>query len=157
MACCLVLGIGNILLTDDGAGVRAAEALAQRLAAFCGVRVIDGGTLSFTLLDYLLEADDLIVLDAAELGAEPGEVRSFESAAMDAFLADTTRRRSVHDVGLNDLVGMARLGGRVPERRALICIQAGEVGWGLELTPAVKAAVPVAAGQAQRLLERWRS
>lgn len=151
----VVLGIGNILLTDDGAGVHAAQALTQRLKSAEGIRVIDAGTLSFTLLPYLEDAENLIVFDAAHFGAEPGTVRCLESEKMDAFLADGSRRRSVHEVGLDDLLAMARLQDALPVRRALICIQAAEVGWGLEPTPPVRAGVQVAAGEALRLLDRW--
>jgi hydrogenase maturation protease len=151
------LGIGNVLLADDGAGVRAAEALAQRLGKRPDVEVLDGGTLSFTLLEYVRDTDILIVFDAAELGAPAGEIRCFETASMDSFLADTSRRRAVHEVGLSDVMAMARLGEGLPERRALICIQAAEVRWGLELTPAVGAAVSHAAERAARLLEEWHA
>lgn len=120
------------------------------------MHLLDGGTLSFSLLEYLTGARDLIVIDAAEIGAAPGEVRVFEGESMDVFLADTARQRSVHEVGLLDLLTMARLRDELPEKRALICIQAAEVRWGLELTPAVGAAVPAAANEAERLLDRWR-
>lgn len=153
----VVLGIGNVLLADDGAGIRAAEQLSRRLAGRADVQVLDGGTLSFTLLEYFGCAEELIVIDAARLGAAPGAVQSFESEAMDAFLADSARQRSVHEVGLLDLLSMARLREALPGRRALICIQAAEVGWGLELTPAVGAAVPAAVDEAEQLLGRWRA
>lgn len=156
MARAVVLGIGNVLLADDGAGVRAAEALSRRIGDRPGLEVLDGGTLSFTLLEYLRDTDALVVFDAAELGAPVGEVRCFEGESMDAFLADTARRRTVHEVGLNDVMSMARLGEGLPERRALICIQAAEVRWGLDVTPAVGVAVLQAAEQAERLLERWQ-
>lgn len=152
----IVLGIGNVLLSDDGAGVRVAEALRERVAGRPDLHLLDGGTLSFLLLEYLSGARDLIVIDAAEIGAAPGEVRVFEGESMDVFLADTARQRSVHEVGLLDLLTMARLRDELPEKRALICIQAAEVRWGLELTPAVGAAVPAAANEAERLLDRWR-
>lgn len=157
LARAVVLGIGNVLLADDGAGVRAAEALSRRLGDRPGLEVLDGGTLSFTLLEYIRDTRALIVFDAAELGAAAGEVRCFEGESMDAFLADTARRRTVHEVGLNDVMTMARLGDAVPERRALICIQAAEVRWGLEVTPAVGAALQHAAEQGERLLERWQA
>ncbi len=153
----VVLGIGNILLTDDGAGVHAAQAFSQRLPSHDGVRIVDAGTLSFTLLPYLEDADNLIVFDAAEFGAAPGVVRCLECDSMDAFLADGSRRRSVHEVGLGDLLGMARLEDALPSRRALICIQAGELGWGLEPSAPVRAAVQVAANEALQLLSRWHS
>lgn len=153
----VVLGLGNILLTDDGAGVHAAQALAQRLHSPAGIRVLDAGTLSFTLLQYLHDTDNLIAFDAAKFDAQPGEVRCLQCESMDAFLADGARRRSVHEVGLGDLLGMARLEGTLPPRRALICIQAAEIGWGLEPTPLVRAGVQVAAHQGLRLLEQWSS
>lgn len=157
LASAVVLGIGNVLLSDDGAGVRAAEALSRRLGNRPGLRVLDGGTMSFALLEYLRDTGALIVFDAAELGAPAGEVRCFEGESMDSFLADTARRRTVHEVGLNDVMAMARLAEELPEQRALICIQAAEVRWGLEVTPAVGAALPRAAAQAEALLERWQS
>ncbi len=153
----VILGIGNILLTDDGAGVHAAQALGQRLRSTDGIHVIDAGTLSFTLLPYLEDAENLIVLDAAQFDAEPGTVRCFESETMDAFLADGSRRRSVHELGLGDLLAMARLQDALPVHRALICIQAAQVGWGLEPTPPVRAGVELAADEALRLLDRWLS
>lgn len=153
----VVLGIGNVLLSDDAAGIRVAEHLARRLAGRSDVQILDGGTLSFTLLEYLENAEALIVIDAAQLGAAPGAVQSFESAAMDAFLADTARQRSVHEAGLLDLLSMARLRDALPDRRALVCIQAAQVGWGLELTPAVGAGLPAAAAEAERLLDHWRT
>jgi hydrogenase maturation protease len=151
----VILGIGNVLLSDDAAGIRAAEHLGRRLAGRNDVQIIDGGTLSFTLLEYLENAEALIVIDAAQVGAAPGAVQSFESEAMDAFLTDTARQRSVHEVGLLDLLSIARLREELPEKRALVCIQAALIGWGLELTPAVGAALPAAADEAERLLDRW--
>lgn len=157
MARTVILGIGNVLLSDDAAGIRTAEHLGRRLAGRSDVQVLDGGTLSFTLLEYLEDAEALIVIDAAQVGAAPGAVQSFESEAMDAFLADTARQRSVHEAGLLDLLAMARLREELPEKRALVCIQAAQVGWGLELTSAVGAALPAAADEAERLLQRWWS
>lgn len=156
MARSIILGIGNVLLSDDGAGVRVTEALRERLGERSDLRLLDGGTLSFALLEYLSGARDLLVIDAAQIGAPPGEIRMFEGQSMDAFLADTARQRSVHEVGLLDLLAMARLREALPEKRALICIQVAQICWGLELTPAVGAAVPAAAGEAERLLDRWR-
>lgn len=151
----VVLGLGNILLTDDGAGVHAAQVLARQVGSSGDIHVIDAGTLSFTLLPYLEDADNLIVFDAAQFGAEPGSVRCLESQCMDAFLADATRRRSVHEVGLGDLLDMARLQDALPEHRALICIQAVDLAWGLEPTSPVRAGVQAAASEALRILQRW--
>ena len=66
----LVLGIGNVLLSDDGAGVRLAERLREEDAATVAT-VIDGGTLSFSLLTYIESTDSMLVLDAADLDSPP--------------------------------------------------------------------------------------
>jgi hydrogenase maturation protease len=154
-SCTLVLGIGNTLLADDGVGVKIIEALrgdpdmAERT-------LIDGGTLSFSLLCHLEDAQAMLVVDAADLEATPGTVRVFESDAMDRFIR-RTRGRSVHEVGLADLMDMARLHDCLPPQRALVCIQPERIDWGEVLSPAVQAATPHACRQVRELLWRWAS
>jgi hydrogenase maturation protease len=151
----LVLGFGNTLLGDDGAGVH----LMTRLRMDLGPDVahfIDGGTMSFSLLPYVEMADSMLIMDAANLGRPPGTVLLLEGSAMDAFL-QTTRRRSVHEVGLIDLLDMARLHGCLPEQRALLCVQPQCIDWSETLSPHVAAAVPEAVGQARAMLRRWKN
>jgi hydrogenase maturation protease len=151
----LVLGFGNILLGDDGAGVRLVTRLGQELGP--GVaHFIDGGTMSFSLLPYVEMADSMLIVDAAHLDQPPGTVRLLEGSAMDAFLK-TTRRRSVHEVGLIDLLDMARLHGCLPRQRALLCVQPQTIDWGETLSPAVAAALPEALAQARAALQRWKN
>jgi hydrogenase maturation protease len=152
-AAALVLGFGNILLSDDGAGVRLVERLRTELGALA--ECVDGGTLSFSLLSYIEAVDSMLVIDAAELDGVPGTVNLFEGAAMDEFLK-SARRRTVHEVGLIDLLDMARLQGCLPGRRALLCIQPGRIDWCEELSAPVAAAMPAAAQQARTLLAQWR-
>ncbi len=150
----LVLGIGNSLLTDEGVGVAAMQRLESRLGAREDMEFVDGGTLSFTLAVPISECDALLVIDAAELGAAPGTVRSFEGEAMDRFLGEN-RKSSVHEVGLMDLRAISLLTGFWPQQRALIGIQPGFVGWGEALTPAVEAALPEVCKIAQEVIERF--
>jgi hydrogenase maturation protease len=149
----LVLGIGNVLLGDDGAGVKLVEWLRSELGADAA-SFVDGGTLSFDLLSYIEATDSMLVLDAADLGSAPGTVRLFEGLAMDAFLAGV-RRRTVHEVSLIDLLDIARLQECLPSRRALLCIQPSHIDWSDALSAPVEQALPVAARQAQALLVRW--
>lgn len=151
----MVLGIGNLLLTDEAVGIGVVDALEHR-EELEGVALIDGGTLSVTLLEYVETAPALIVVDSGNLAAAPGTVRSFEGEAMDVFLARTGRRRTVHEIGLLDLLAMARLREVLPARRALVCIQPAQIDWGLKLTPAVKAAVSAAADEVARIFRRWQ-
>lgn len=137
----LVLGIGNTLLTDEGVGIFAMRELEARLGPRADMKFLDGGTLSFTLALPISECDALLVIDAAELGGEPGTVRSFEGEEMDRFMG-ANRKSSVHEVGLLDLMSISLLSGHWPQQRVLIGIQPAVVGWGEELTPQVAAALP---------------
>jgi len=155
VATALVLGIGNVLLRDDGAGVHAATQLKAAVGLKGdSVRVLDAGTLSFALLPDVQDSAALIVIDAAREGLEPGTVTVREDVAMDVFVRRSGR--SVHEVGLADLLDMARLSGHLPLRRALIGIEPGVVEWGVECTPAVAAALPAAVARALGLLAHWR-
>lgn len=149
----LILGIGNALLSDEGAGIHALNLLRSSHPGLPNVTCIDGGTLSFTLAAYIEECDNLIVLDAAELKAPPGTVQTMGGADMDAFLG--AARRSPHEVGLLDLFDMARLTGSLPDNRALIGIQPGRIDWGMSPTAEVETALPLAVEQAVSLLGKW--
>jgi len=131
----LVIGIGNNLFGDDGAGIHVIEQL--RAADLPdGVELVDGGTLSFTLLDFVEETDRLIVVDAAELHADPGTVEIFKDEAMDEFLT-SSKRPSVHEVNLLDVLVAARIRGTLPERRTLVGIQPLSLDWSSTPTPEV--------------------
>jgi hydrogenase maturation protease len=150
----LVLGFGNVLLSDDGAGVQ----LVQRLHSEFGddaANFIDAGTLSFSLLSYIEAAHSMLVIDAADIDGTAGTIRLFEGASMDDFLT-SSRRRTVHEVGLIDLLDMARLRDCLPRRRALLCIQPQRIDWSETLSAQVANALPEAARQATALLKRWQ-
>jgi hydrogenase maturation protease len=149
----LVIGFGNVLLGDDGAGVELVDRLrTQSMPGRC--EYLDGGTLSFTLLPFVECAAALLVVDAAELDLPPGSVTLFEGAAMDEFLR-SARRRTVHEVGLTDLLDMARLRDCLPERRALLCIQPSMIDWATTLSPAVDGGLGAGVRLANALLDRW--
>lgn len=149
----LVLGIGNTLLTDEGAGIHVLQALQESYPETTGVTYLDGGTLSFTLAGAVEESDNLIVLDAAQLKSKPGTVDCLVNEQMDDFLGTT--KRSVHEVGLLDLLDIARLTGNLPARRALVAIQPDVIDWGETPTENVAAAIPVAVDKVIGLLKKW--
>lgn len=149
----LVLGIGNTLLRDDGVGVRVIERLREEVQT-PGPVFVDGGTLSFSLLELVEAADALLVADAAELGEAPGTVRLYEGAAMDRFLR-SPRHRSVHEVSLSDLLDMARISDGLPERRAILSIQPRTVAWGETLSATLDESLETACAHARAVLRRW--
>jgi hydrogenase maturation protease len=150
----LVLGIGNTLLTDDGAGVHTVSYLRRTQGEAADVRYVDGGTLSFVFLEEIEGADGLIVVDAAEMDAPPGTIRRFEGGAMDRFLR--AGRRSAHEIGLADILELAHLRGRQIPRRALVAIQPERVAWGDTPSPTVARAIPEAAQDVVQLVQGWR-
>jgi hydrogenase maturation protease len=150
----LILGLGNTLLGDEGVGVKTAGYLQDRQLVPESVQILDGGTLSFILAGPIEDADNLIVIDAAQLDGAPGTIRLYEGGAMDRLVMQN-RHNSVHEVSLSDLLFIARLSGRLPERRALIGIQPGCIDWSDRLTEPVADAIPVACDLVQGLLLRW--
>jgi hydrogenase maturation protease len=149
----LILGIGNTLLSDEGAGIHVLNKLQSDYPDLQNTTFIDGGTLSFTLATYLQDCSDVIVLDAAEFKAPPGTVRTLVGAEMDKFLG--AARRSPHEVGLLDLFDIARLTESLPVKRALVGIQPKSIEWGMSPTPPVEAALALAVDETVKLMRIW--
>lgn len=149
----LILGLGNVLMTDEAVGAEVIKQLQGVLDPGKGYTLMDGGTLSFTLADPIGDCEHLIVVDAAAMGSPPGTVRVFEGTAMDEQLRAPAK--SVHEVSLADLMDMVRLTDRLPSMRALVGIEPERIDWGEQLTPAVADAVPRAVAEIQELLARW--
>jgi hydrogenase maturation protease len=149
----LVLGVGNTLLGDEGVGVHALRFLqAQRLAL--DLDLVDGGTLGFSLAGVLAEAQQVVVIDAAQMSAPPGTVRRFVGEQMDRFLAGR-RSRSVHEVSLYDLIAVGHLAGDLPQRRGLVAVQPEAIGWSEALSPEMEGALPRVAETVIALVREW--
>jgi hydrogenase maturation protease len=149
----LILGIGNTLLGDEGAGVHALERISALLGDRTDVDVLDGGTLCFMLLPTLEQYQRLIVLDAAMIEGPAGTIESHEGTAFDRFLGRP--RHSVHEVGLCDLMSMARLSGCFPEHRAIVGIKPEFVDWSETCSAPVAAALDAVAQRAVAFVRRW--
>ncbi|MCX7672135.1 MAG: HyaD/HybD family hydrogenase maturation endopeptidase [Thiobacillaceae bacterium] len=148
----LVLGIGNLLMRDDGVGVRVVQALQKK--PWPGVEYLDAGTASFALNARLHGVGALVVIDAAQMRAPPGTVQVFEGEAMDRFIG-ARRPASVHELGLADLMAQARLTGDWPALRALVAIQPAVVDWGEALSAPLQTAVDAACDRVRALLAGW--
>jgi hydrogenase maturation protease len=150
----LILGIGNTLLTDEGAGIHALNHLESEHPNIPNLTFVDGGTLSFTLAVWIEDCTNLIVFDATQLQQPAGTVETYVGTDMDHFLG--TSKRSAHEVGLIDLMDIARLTGHLPENRALIGIQPDKMDWGMKPTAPVQNALAEAVGEAVKLIEQWQ-
>jgi hydrogenase maturation protease len=135
----LVLGLGNLLCGDDGAGAVAVHLLERRYRAPDGALVLDGGTLGLSLLPYLEQAEQAILVDAIRAGQPPGTLVRLEGDDVAPAVAE---RLSVHQVGVVDLLDAARWRGRLPPRLVLLGIVPESLALGVGRTPAVEAALP---------------
>ncbi len=135
----LILGLGNLLCTDDGVGPVAAQAIAETRVVPDGVQVLDGGTLGLALLAYIEDAERAILVDAIEIDAPPGTLVRLEGDEVGPACAT---HLSVHQVGVSDLIEAARWRGRVPPKLVLLGIVPESTELGVELSPRVQAALP---------------
>lgn len=150
----LVLGLGNILLRDEGVGVHVARHLLAELPPTPGLTVLDGGTLGLELLPYIEAADHLLVLDSARLGKPPGSVSLLRGAEAEAMAQGGA---SAHELALPNVLVLARLRGRSPEEVAIVAVEPAQIETGLDLSPQVAAAVEPAAALAKQVLLEWKA
>jgi hydrogenase maturation protease len=148
----LVLGLGNILLGDDGVGVRAVEHMQARYDFPEGTLVLDGGTLGLDLLPYVEDADRLLLIDAVQAGQEPGTIVRLAGDEVPAFLAV---KLSPHQMAVPDLLAAARLRDRYPSQVVLWGIQPGPITTTLELSPPIAAQLDTLVDRVLADLGRW--
>ncbi|MGJ5153648.1 HyaD/HybD family hydrogenase maturation endopeptidase [Bradyrhizobium sp. HKCCYLR1023] len=152
----LVLGIGNILWADEGFGVRVVEEFYRRFTVPDNVTILDGGTQGLYLVNYVEEADGLIVFDAIDYGLVPGELKLVRDDEVPCFTG--AKKMSLHQTGFQEVLSAADLLGRYPQRLALIGCQPLDLeDWGGPLTAPVRAQIAPAIELACALLAEWGS
>ena len=134
----LIVGIGNILLRDEGVGVRVVEEMLA-LGLPEGVAVVDGGTSGADLVDIIADRNKLIVIDAVDVEGRPGAVFRFTAGE---WMEQGFPSLSLHQLGLAETLEMARLLGCAPRQVVIFGVKPKEVSPGLELSEEVKKSVP---------------
>ncbi len=135
----LVLGVGNVLLGDEGVGVRVVEELDNRYQFPEEVSILDGGTAGIELLRYIEGRDLLIVIDAMRAGLSPGEVFRVEGEEVpQRFMT----RISPHQIGLSDLLAAGILSECIPRRMVLFGVEPECLETGIRLSGPVNASLP---------------
>lgn len=142
----LVLGIGNRLLSDDGVGLVLLERLARDLRLDPRVELIDGGTQGIHLAGLLEGRRGLLMLDAVQLGAEPGSVH----VSGDPERLAAPRGSSAHEGNARELLEVSRLLGSLPQTIRLVGVEPAVLRTGIGLSPAVGRAVRAARRAARR-------
>lgn len=134
----LVMGIGNLLLQDEGAGVRVIEEFERRYEVPEGVELLDGGTSGIELLQYLQGRDVLILVDVVRSGAACGTLTRYEGDDVPSLFQ---KKISPHQLGLSDLLATSRLSGTMPEKVVLFGVEPKFVETGLELSAEVAGSI----------------
>lgn len=132
-----ILGVGNILLRDEGFGVHFVKWMAGRYRAPEGVGLVDGGTLGYALLDVVCGCERLIVIDAVRVKDEPGSIYRFTKEEFELRFPPPT---SAHEVTFADVLFKAELMDEAPET-VFLCVVPGDFSYGergLELTPLLR-------------------
>lgn len=148
----LILGLGNILLRDEGLGVLALRRLLNDYDFPEEVLLLDGGTGAFYLLPYLEEAERVLVLDAICAGREPGSL--IEGSFKD-FSRPLLEKISLHEVSFPDLIALLQLRGKSFQEIYIIGIEPEDLSIGEGLSPPVERALPLLIKRVLQKLEEW--
>ena len=133
----LILGIGNLLLKDEGVGVRVVERF-RDINLPCYMEVLDGGTLGLDLLFYIEGRKKVIVIDAVKAGGTPGTIYRFADSDIEA---KAKMSFSAHDIDFMDVLNTAHFLGHKPEI-IFIGIEPKDISEGLELSPEIEKKIP---------------
>jgi hydrogenase maturation protease len=147
----LVLGVGNILLRDEGLGVRATEYIKDHFSFPPEVSVIDGGTGGLTLLKLLKDYDPVIILDAVASRSSPGTLYRIPASELPKA---PPLMSTAHQLGVKELLSLASLEGYDPEV-VIIGMEPLDMTPGLELSPLVKLRLPLVANLVREELRRF--
>lgn len=134
----VVLGVGNLLLRDEGIGVHFVQALDKEKLDYVNWKIIDGGT-SPEISSLIEDADKLIIIDAVKGGGEPGTIYRFN---IDEIAMDSPMRLSLHQMSILDNLQMLDLVGKRPQSVVVIGIEPKNLDLGLGLSPEIEAKLP---------------
>ena len=141
----VVLGIGNTILTDEAAGVRAVEALERAYRLPENVLAIDGGTSGMEMIEDLSNLDFLIVLDVVKAGVPPGTVVKIAGDEIPIFFR---QKLSPHQIALPDVLASLELLDTMPKEIVVLGVEPVSLELGMEMTPTVAEKIPVLAAMA---------
>lgn len=148
----LILGVGNLLMSDEGVGIHVIKRLIAAYQLPKEVQILDGGTLGMDLLYYLEGVENLLLIDAVEAQKEPGTVIRLEGDDVPAFLSI---KISPHQLGVPDMLAAAKLKGVYPQRLVLLGIQPEQIELGLDLSTRIEAKVDILIDKVINQLKAW--
>jgi hydrogenase maturation protease len=147
-----VLGLGNLVHCDDGAGVHAIHRLRKDSRVPPDVVLIDGGTQGLSLLPHISGFERMLVIDAIDAGETPGALLRLDGRA----LADLPGKASVHQMGFSDLMVAMKLLGDFPGEVTVLGVQPLSTEWSAELSAPVEKTMDALIDMAIAQLEHWQ-
>jgi hydrogenase maturation protease len=148
-----VLGIGNILMQDEGFGVRVIEELLRKYSFPQNVQVLDGGTLGMELLRFLIGTDQLILVDAVSGDLSPGSIYQFHNDEVKTYFKEKV---SMHELGIQDVLAVMDVLEKPIGEIMILGVQPLSIDTSLEMTPIVGKAVDVIVKQVLLVLKEWQ-
>lgn len=147
-----VLGVGNILLTDEGFGATIVTELSQEYDFSDNVQFLDGGTMGMELLHYIGDAEYILLVDAVDGGEAPGTVYEFKHEDLERYFSDYV---SVHEVGIQDILRIRAMQDNPFKEAIVIGAEPESLDIGMELSPTLRAVVPEVKERILKQLELW--
>ncbi|GAG92591.1 unnamed protein product, partial [marine sediment metagenome] len=133
----LIIGCGNLLLQDEGVGVHLIEYLKEKQLPK-DVELVDGGTAGFDLIDFIQQAEKVVIVDAVKAGGRPGEIYCF---CPEDFETANSPKTSLHDIALKDVFQIIKKLGPLPKIR-IVGIEPKSIDCGTELSPELRKMLP---------------
>lgn len=147
-----VLGVGNILLTDEGFGATIVTELSQEYDFSYNVQFLDGGTMGMELLHYIGDAEYILLVDAVDGGEAPGTVYEFKHEDLERYFSDYV---SVHEVGIQDILRIRAMQDNPFKEAIVIGAEPESLDIGMELSPTLRAVVPEVKERILKQLQLW--
>ncbi|EZP77463.1 hydrogenase maturation protease [Parageobacillus genomosp. 1] len=147
-----VLGIGNLLYSDEGVGIHLLPLLEERLSHYENVEVIEGSTDGMRLLGTIEETDYLIVVDAVNAGKDAGTIVTLVDDEIPAYFGV---KMSIHQLGFQEVLSAAKIRETCPKHMILFGVQPASLELGLQLSPIVQAQLPQLAEKVVQQVKKW--
>lgn len=148
----LIIGVGNLLLSDEGVGIHVAQRLLREYQLPEEILVLDGGTLGLDLLYYLEGIENLLLIDAVLMNKEPGSLMRMADDEVPSYM---TFKMSPHHIGIPDMLFAAKLKGLYPPNVVLWGVQPEFVDIGLDLSESVAKQVDPLLDHILEELQQW--
>lgn len=134
----LIIGVGNILMQDEGIGVRVIEAMQSGYRLPDNIELLDGGTAGYSLIDCMEDFDQIVIVDAVRGGESPGKLYRLSP---DGIASEKRLKMSGHKIELPEVLALGEKLGKLP-KTTLIGIEPEDITWGMELSQTIKSALP---------------